>query len=61
MGMDREKWLAIRNTPRKLKNERLVHVSTNMQRFQDPADGGKIKAIKVGKGQTFRKNHGRGD
>lgn len=27
--MNREKWLAIRNTPRKLKRERFVYVATD--------------------------------
>jgi hypothetical protein len=60
MGMDREKWLAIRNTPRKLEREKLIHMSTNYVTHEDPNTGVK-RTIKAKSGNTFKRpNHGRG-
>jgi hypothetical protein len=60
MGMDREKWLAIRNTPRKVGNEKFIHVSTNIGRVKDETHPGKIRTIKFNKGSTFRKTQNKG-
>lgn len=54
---DREKWLAIRSTPRKSRAGRMVHVSTSYawmpvypRHPQGPAN-----FIKVGRGVTYRR------
>lgn len=59
MGMDREKWLAIRNTPRKLKREKLIHTSVNYIEHKDP-DTGTKHMLKAGRGNTFRKVQNKG-
>jgi len=58
MGMDREKWLAIRNTPRKLGNEKLVHVSSDIRQIEHPVT--KEKYNIKGKGNTFRRVQNKG-
>jgi hypothetical protein len=58
MGMDRDKWLAIRNTPRKVGREKLIHVSKEIHRVEDPAT--KKKYNIAGKGNTFRKVQNKG-
>ena len=59
MGMDREKWLAIRNTPRKVGNEKLIHQSTNYVKHKDPKTGVE-HMVKGSKGKTFRHTQHKG-
>ena len=60
MGMDREKWLAIRNTPRKTAREKMIHQSTNYVNHEDIKTGER-RTIKKAKGNTFKRpNHARG-
>ena len=59
MGMDREKWLAIRNTPRKLAREKLIHKSTNFVKHKD-GDNGTERVIKAAPGNTFRRTQNKG-
>jgi hypothetical protein len=57
--MDREKWLAIRNTPRIKKNEgKVVHVSTNYGKYKDEKTGLE-HTIKTKGGNTFRRTQGK--
>jgi hypothetical protein len=58
MGMDREKWLAIRNTPRKVGNERYIHVSAEIRQIENPIT--KKKYNIRGKGDTFRRTQNKG-
>ena len=60
MGMDREKWLAIRNTPRKVGNERFIHVSTDIGRFKDPNNPTVTRTFKNTPGKTFRRTQNKG-
>lgn len=59
MGMDREKWLAIRNTPRKLAREKLIHVSTNYVNHEDIKTGIK-RTLKASPGNTFFRTQNKG-
>ena len=53
--MDREKWLAIRNTPRKLNRERMVHVSTDVRQVKDENQPGVTRTVKLTPGKTYRR------
>jgi len=59
MGMDREKWLAIRNTPRKTNREKMIHTSTNYVEHENPNTGQK-QTIKAKSGNTFRRTQNKG-
>jgi len=59
MGMDREKWLTIRNTPRKLGREKLIHKSTNFVKHKD-GDTGIERTVKAAPGNTFRRTQNKG-
>jgi hypothetical protein len=58
MKMDRDKWLAIRNTPRKLEREKLIHVSTDIRQVEHPET--KQRYNVKGKGNTFRRTQNKG-
>ena len=64
--MDREKWLAIRNTPRKPKSEvKYVHTATDF-RWVDPNLGQDTKGlktskfVKASKGKSFHRTQSKG-
>jgi len=59
MGMDREKWLAIRNTPRKLGNEKMIHQSTDLVHVKDDKTH-VTRVITRHKGNTFRRTQNKG-
>jgi hypothetical protein len=60
VGMDREKWLAIRNTPKKTNREKMIHVSTNYGLVDEVHTPGKPRSIKVSPGKTFRRTQNKG-
>jgi len=55
MGMEREKWLAMRNTPRKLNRERVIHTSTDVKQVKDESQPGVTRTVKLTPGKTYRK------
>lgn len=59
MGMDREKWLAMRNTPRKTNREKMIFTATNIGKIKNE-ETGEIKTVNMSKGKTFRRTQDKG-